>query len=342
VEEAQNTCNEVQTLVEQLQAEVAADEVKRTASSLYSRLSDLKSKSHALQAELARSDDPVKEQERLTEQIRAGNAATQALERQIDNLDKRIDAASTTKAEVDGQLVNLKSGTAAEMKKLLKKKNQLVNMLSDWSNEESSQLAEIEKTTPLRKQLEEEIKRLKDGIKRLPELGDQNVLESTNLGSNQSAQKVLEETTQILVLQKKLGQESEQLHETIASRKSDIQHYSDVQGARNDADEKRGALNVEREQLQLQRSKFQKAVDERTSKLQNVQTVLNASEGWKNAGDLEKRYKSVCEQNLDLNDVIEQKQVDATPLRNKVMQLEQDHQSWLQDRLLNGLGVQVE
>ena len=78
---------------------------------MYSRLSDLKSKSHALQAELARSDDPVKEQERLTEQIRAGNAATQALERQIDNLDKRIDAASTTKAEVDGQLVNLKSGT---------------------------------------------------------------------------------------------------------------------------------------------------------------------------------------------------------------------------------------
>lgn len=78
---------------------------------LHSRLSDLKSKSHALQAELARSDDPVKEQERLTEQIRAGNAATQALERQIDNLDKRIDAASTTKTEVDGQLVNLKSGT---------------------------------------------------------------------------------------------------------------------------------------------------------------------------------------------------------------------------------------
>lgn len=103
-------------MVEQLQAEVAADDVKRTASNLYSKLSDLKSKSHALQAELARSDDPVKEQERLTEQIRAGNAATQALERQIDNLDKRIDAAATTRAEVEGQLANLKSGTENSQK----------------------------------------------------------------------------------------------------------------------------------------------------------------------------------------------------------------------------------
>merc|ERR1712178_241383 len=170
------------------------------ASKLYSKLSDLKSKSHALKAELERSDDPVKEQERLTEQIRAGNAATQALERQIDNLDKRFDAAATTKAEVEGQLANLKSGTAAEMKKLLKKKHQLVNMLSDWAKEEGDQSKEIEETTPQRKQLEEEIKRLKDGIKRLPELGDQNVLESNNnnLGSNQSAQKLLDDITQIL------------------------------------------------------------------------------------------------------------------------------------------------
>ena len=228
------------------------------------------------------------------------------------------------------------------MKKLLKKKHQLVNMLSDWAKEEGDQSKEIEETTPQRKQLEEEIKRLKDGIKRLPELGDQNVLESNDLGSNQSAQKLLDDITQILVLQKKLGQESDQLQETIATRKADIQHYSDVQGARNDADEKRASLNAEREGLQLQRSKFQKAVDEKSNKLQNVQTVLNATEGYKNSSDLEKKYKSVCEQNLELSDVIEQKQVDATPLRNKVMQLEQDHQSWLQERLLNGLGVQVE
>lgn len=342
VEEAQTTCNEVQILVEQLQQEVAADEIKGKASMLYAKLSDLKSKSHAIQAELNRSDDPVKEQERLTEQIRAGNSATQALERQIEILEQRIDAASNIKSDVEGSLANLRSGTAAEMKKLFKKKHQLSQMLQDWADEESSQLAEIEKTTPQRAELEEEIKRLKDGIKRLPELGDQNVLESSNLGSNENAQKLQEDVTQILILEKKLNQEAEKLHEDIANRKADIQHYSDVQGARNDADEKRAALNIEREHLQQQRARFQKAVDQKTSKLQGVSTVLTASEEYKIASDLEKRYKSVSEQNLELSDAIEQKQVDATPLRNKVMQLEQDHQGWLQERLLSGMGVQVE
>merc|ERR1712168_70428 len=341
VEAVQSDCNEVQALVEQLQAEVAADEAKSTAANLYARLSELRAKSHAIEQELLRKEDPLKEQERLGEQIRAGNAATQALERQIDHLDKRIDAASSSYSDLQQQSASLKSGTAAEMKKLLKKQAQLNQMLTEWTQEESQQVAELETTEPQMVNMGEEIRRLKEGIKRLPELGDQNVLDS-NIGSNDNAAKLQEEIMKVLVLEKKLDQERDIYHEKKATYKADIQQYSDVQGARNDAEEKRAALNIEREQLQRQRGRFQQAVEAKTRQEQALKSQLQSNTSYMKISDLEKRYKSLAESNLELSESVEQRKVDATPLRNKVIQLERNHQMWLQERLLNGMGVQIE
>merc|ERR1712071_722671 len=237
--------------------------------------------------ELLRKEDPLKEQERLGEQIRAGNAATQALERQIDNLDKRIDAASSSHSDLQQQSASLKSGTAAEMKKLLKKQAQLNQMLTEWTQEESQQVEELETTEPQLVNMGEEIRRLKEGIKRLPELGDQNVLDS-NIGSNDNAAKLQEEIMKVLVLEKKLDQERDIYHEKTATYKADIQQYSDVQGARNDAEEKRAALNIEREQLQRQRGRFQQAVEGKTRQEQALKSQLQSNTSYMKVSDLEK------------------------------------------------------
>jgi len=214
-------------------------------------------------------------------------------------------------------------------------------MLSDWQQEEGAQESELATIEPELLTMSEEIRRLKEGIKRLPELGNQNVLD-TNLGSNENATQLQEEITQVLILEKKLDQERDTLHEKCANHKADIQQYSDVQGARQDADEKRAALNLEREQLQKQRGRFQQAVESKTRKEQSVKSQLQQEKSYQQAVDMEKRYKSLCESNLDLFESVEQRKVDATPLRNKVIQLERNHQMWLQDRLLNGMGVQIE
>merc|ERR1711893_16903 len=108
---------------------------------------------------------------------------------------------------------------------------------------------------------------------------------------------------QILVLEKKIEQENEQLEEKISSYKLDIEQYSDVHGARSEAEEKRTVLNEERDSLMRTKNKFQQATEAKTRRLQEIQTRLSKNDEYISCVDEERKLKAAAEANYDLKTV---------------------------------------
>ena len=109
LENLQMECNEVKILVDQLHEEVQSDETKSQAASLFSKLSELKAKRVTLEVELQRSEDPIKELNQISEQVKSGNLTTKSLETQITILEKRIENASNSLNDKEIDLNNLVS-----------------------------------------------------------------------------------------------------------------------------------------------------------------------------------------------------------------------------------------
>ena len=341
VDSAEYDLQQCLDLTDHLRQEVSLDENKSKAAETLRNIGELKARSLILENKLKLANDPQKEQENLNDVIKSGNSAINSMTENLENLEKQMEEQISIYNNKENDLENLTSPTGTELKQLIKKQNQLNNMLADWQANEGSEKSEIASLEAKYSNFNDQVKRLKEGIKRLPELGDQNILESAT-NANKSGSKLQEEITQILILEKKLENESEELEEKLSKTKADISTFTDVATVKADCEEKRLALTTERESLNHQRNIFQQATEAKTRKMQRLSNLLENDSKFMQVSRLEGEVKKLSEKNFELFEIIEQRQFDAMPLRNKVKQLEQDHQEWLQQRLLNGLGVQLE
>ncbi|OQR67592.1 intraflagellar transport protein 74-like [Tropilaelaps mercedesae] len=258
----------------QLEEEVALSQVKLEAVALYTKLREVREKKEALLEEEATKGTPAQERERLLKQVKQDNAQLAGIEAKIQELTQNISRAKEELGQLDNELEDQNSERTAKYRELKKREETMDAFLDTF---DQTKAIEIER----QEQLKASIQHLKQDTDQktyqagnlpsqteLHELksdlsfkeGELEKSKSTISGIETEQRKLSSDLQKIEQLDVKVRQELNSIKTRLATMKSEMRVYEDIDCLKAQAHKKRESLIKEQESLVLRKDTTQKEI----------------------------------------------------------------------------------
>ncbi|KAG7167404.1 Intraflagellar transport protein 74-like [Homarus americanus] len=301
-----------------LEDELSTSKVKQEAVGLYEKLQELEEKRAEIIAENQKRGTPKEERERLLLQELEENQSERSqkyreLRKREETMEQFLTTFEQNKQEELSRLEILENNNVALLEKLSRH-------LAHFKHLPSTQDFDVMRTDLAFKEGELEKSRYTEqGLKH----------ENLNLQTN---------LQKIDALETKVQKEMVELKEKLGRMEKEILEFSDLDGLRTRAEEKRKKLAQEREDLEARKVCISQSLQEINSTISSTKNQLHENETYTQLTNLEKKWAHLEQTNFTLREFIAQRKAESNflPFKNQAMKLVQEYNRSLQEVVQSG------
>ncbi|XP_042865475.1 intraflagellar transport protein 74 homolog isoform X3 [Penaeus japonicus] len=335
-----------------LEDELALSKVKQEAVGLYEKLQDLEEKKAEIINENQKRGTPKEERERLLLQVKEDNTEIATMERQIGEVQDHIHRVQEELQQLDQDLEENQSERSQKYRELRKREETMEQFLATFDKNKQDEVQRLETLEKNNVVLLEKLSRNLAHFNHLPSTRDFDVMQSdlafkegelekskyTEQGLKQEHLNLQSNLQKIEALELKIQKEMVELKEKLVKMEKEMVEFSDLDGLRTRAEEKRRNLAEEKEQLDERKGAVTQNLQEIESTVKSLKKQLNENETYTQLTNLEKKWAHLEQSNFTLQEFVAQRRAESNflPLQNQAMKLVQDYNKLLQDVVQNG------
>ncbi|XP_037795044.1 intraflagellar transport protein 74 homolog [Penaeus monodon] len=335
-----------------LEDELALSKVKQEAVGLYEKLQDLEEKKSEIISENQKRGTPKEERERLLLQVKEDNAEIATMERQIGEVQDQIRRVQEELQQLDQDLEENQSERSQKYRELRKREETMEQFLATFDKNKQDEVQRLDSLEKNNVALLEKLSRNLAHFNHLPSTRDFDIMQSdlafkegelekskyTEQGLKQEHLNLQSNLQKIEALELKIQKEMVELKEKLAKMEKEMVEFSDLDGLRTRAEEKRRNLADEKEQLDERKGAVTQNLQEIESTVKSLKKQLNENETYTQLTNLEKKWAHFEQSNFTLQEFVAQRRAESNflPLQNQAMKLVQEYNKVLQDVVQSG------
>ncbi|XP_050727865.1 intraflagellar transport protein 74 homolog isoform X2 [Eriocheir sinensis] len=335
-----------------LEDELATSKVKQDAVVLYSRLAELQEKKNEIITQNQQRGTPKEEREKLLRQVKEDNSEIATMERQISEVQEQIRQLQDECQQMDQELDENKSERSQKYRELRKREETMDHFLSTFEDAKKEELIRLETLENNNVALLEKLSRHLAHFKQLPSSNEFEIMRSdlafkegelekskfTEQGLQSENLNLQANLQKIEALESKVQKEMEDLKEKLAKMNQEIIEYSDLDGLRTRADEKRRQLAQDKEQLETKKTSITQSLREVNDAVTSLKNQLHENETHTQLTNLEKKWSHLEQTNFSLREFVAQRRAESNflPVKTQAMKLVKEYSHALQEVVLSG------
>ncbi|XP_071542794.1 intraflagellar transport protein 74 homolog isoform X2 [Panulirus ornatus] len=335
-----------------LEDELSTSKVKQEAVGLYEKLQELEEKKEEIITENQKRGTPKEERERLLLQVKEDNAEIATMERQLSEVQEQMKRVHDEIQQLDQELEENQSERSQKYRELRKREETMEQFLATFDQNKHEELNRLETLENNNVSILEKLSRHLAHFKHLPSTQDFDVMRSDlafkegELEKSRYTEQNLKHENlnlqanlqKIEALESKVQKEMVDLKEKLAVMEKEIVEFSDLDGLKSRADEKRRLLAQEKEELEGKKTSVTQSLQEITNAVATQKNQLQENETFTQLTNLEKKWAHLEQTNFTLREFIAQKKAESNyiPFQNKAMKLVQEYNRALQEVVQSG------
>ncbi|KAK8386714.1 hypothetical protein O3P69_017878 [Scylla paramamosain] len=335
-----------------LEDELATSKVKQEAVVLYGRLAELQEKKNEIITQNQQRGTPKEERERLLQQVKEDNSEIATMERQISEVQEQIRQLQDECQQLDQELDENKSERSQKYRELRKREETMDNFLATFEASKKEELSRLEVLENNNVALLGKLSRHLAHLKQLPSSSEFEIMRSdlafkegelekskfTEEGLKSENLNLQANLQKIEALETKVQKEMEDLKEKLAKMTQEINEYSDLDGLKARADERRRQLAQEKEQLETKKTSITQSLREINTAVSTLKNQLHENETHTQLTNLEKKWSHLEQTNFSLREFVAQRRAESNylPVKTQAMKLVQEYNHALQEVVLSG------
>ncbi|XP_042224625.1 intraflagellar transport protein 74 homolog [Homarus americanus] len=335
-----------------LEDELSTSKVKQEAVGLYEKLQELEEKRAEIIAENQKRGTPKEERERLLLQLKEDNAEIATMERQLNEVHEQMKRCHEEVQLLDQELEENQSERSQKYRELRKREETMEQFLTTFEQNKQEELSRLEILENNNVALLEKLSRHLAHFKHLPSTQDFDVMRTdlafkegeleksryTEQGLKHENLNLQTNLQKIDALETKVQKEMVELKEKLGRMEKEILEFSDLDGLRTRAEEKRKKLAQEREDLEARKVCISQSLQEINSTISSTKNQLHENETYTQLTNLEKKWAHLEQTNFTLREFIAQRKAESNflPFKNQAMKLVQEYNRSLQEVVQSG------
>ncbi|XP_065069175.1 intraflagellar transport protein 74 homolog [Rhopilema esculentum] len=327
LESKQQLLDSLNDKTERLEDEVAQSPIKQEAVTLYEKAAELEEKKASLLEEMERNkkSSPAEERERLLKQVKEDNQEVARIENRISEIKEKIDNVQEEIRNLDMDLEEHQGERTAKYKELKKREETMQEFLDTFEENKSGELGQCKQIQSNIVTLLERVSRALVQTKHMPNFEDFRQMKDdlnfketemiksseTNKGLDSEQRRLQMDLEKVNQLESKITTELDSLKKRIDKMTEEIALYSDIDGVKKQAEEKRKLLMSEKEELLSQRETLKQDVKNLSSQYDAMKAQLQENETFIQLGNLERKWQHLEQNNFAMKEYIAQKKAES-------------------------------
>jgi len=327
LERKQEALDSLNDKIERLEDEVSQSPVKQEAVNLHEKIFELEDKRNALLDEMERNkkSSPAEERERLLRQVKEDNQETARIEKRVSEIKEKIESIQEEIRNLDMDLEEHQGERTAKYKELKKREETMQEFLDGFEENKRSEMDQCKQLQSDVVTLLERISRALIQTKHMPNVEDFKQIKDdlsfketemvksseTNKGLDSERRRLQMDLEKVNQLETKITTELNSLKDRINKMSEDITLYSDIDGLKRQAEEKRKLLVAEKEELLSQRVTLKQDVGNLSSQYDAMKAQLQDNETYIQIGNLERKWQHLEQNNFAMKEYIAQKNAES-------------------------------
>ncbi|XP_075215013.1 intraflagellar transport protein 74 homolog [Lycorma delicatula] len=296
-----------------LEDQLCVSPIKQEAVRLYEKLAELEQRRDMLIAEAKSRATPAQERETLLSRVREDNAEIASMERAMAELREQIRQSQLTLEQADQDLNESQGERHAKYLELRKREETMESFLSTF---EENRDTEIKRLSTMENDIVEALATISRQLATLPTPADyQSIGEDIGPKSGDSGARTVASLTsehsqltlylnKMEVMETKVKSELETLKNNLSRMQSEMITLSDLDKLRNEADEKRKILTVERDELKESQPDVITALNSAKNKFNQLEKELSENETHLQLSSLERKLAQLEQNNFSIREYI--------------------------------------
>ncbi|XP_045608252.1 intraflagellar transport protein 74 homolog isoform X2 [Procambarus clarkii] len=335
-----------------LEDELSTSKVKQEAVGLYVKLQELEEKRSEIINANQKRGTPKEERERLLLQVKEDNAEIATMERQISEVQEQIKQVQDEIQQLDQELEENQSERSQKYRELRKREETMEQFLATFDENKQEELKRLETLENNNVSLLEKLSRHLAHFKHLPSTHDFDMMRTdlafkegeleksryTEQGLKHENLNLQANLQKIEALETKVQKEMIDLKEKLAQMELEIVEFSDLDGLKTRAEEKRRLLVQEKEELDARKSCISQSLQDITSAITALKNQLHENETYTQLTNLEKKWAHLEQTNFTLREFVAQRKAESNfvPYKNQAMKLVNEYNRSLQEVMQSG------
>ncbi|CAL4111956.1 unnamed protein product, partial [Meganyctiphanes norvegica] len=335
-----------------LEDELATSKVKQDAVVLYEKLQELEEKRNEIQEENSKRGTPKEERERLLLQVKEDNAEIATMERQVSEVQEHIRRIQEDLHNLDQDLEENQSERSQKYRELRKREETMDTFLESFDSNKTEELQRLGELEENNVRLLEKLSRNMQHFGNLPSSRDFETMRGdlafkegeleksryTEQGLKQEHLNLQSNLQKIEALESKVQTEMVELKERLITMEKEIQEFSDLNGVKVRAEEKRRNLAEKKEELEIRKASVTQALKDIIAEVTAIKNQLNENETHTQLVNLEKKWLNLEQNNFILNEFVAARRAESNilPVKNQAMKLLQEYNKNIQEVLTSG------
>ncbi|KAK8749313.1 hypothetical protein OTU49_015793 [Cherax quadricarinatus] len=338
-----------------LEDELSTSKVKQEAVGLYEKLQELEEKRAEIINENQKRGTPKEERERLLLQVKEDNAEIATMERQISEVQDQMKQVQEEVQQLDQELEENQSERSQKYRELRKREETMEQFLATFEENKEEELKRLESLETNNVAVLEKISRHLAHFKHLPSTHDFDTMRTdlafkegeleksryTEQGLKHENLNLQANLQKIEALETKVQKEMVDIKEKLAQMEEEIVEFSDLDGLKSRAEEKRKQLAQEKDELEARKSCITQSLHEITTAITALKSQLHENETYTQLTNLEKKWAHLEQTNFTLREFIAQRKAESNflPFKNKALKLVNEYNKSLQEIVQSGVSI---